>query len=188
MRNYLYILGLGIMFMLSAPHWGHAQVNPDRIPAAMMQESIKAILGKKTQPEWHQFLLSDSLKQELQRQLKAKNKLPDTLFIGRAQTKKGVRFLIPDIAPSRSEYFSYLLFVDSQPEIVAVDVLKYRENYGYQIDYPFFRKQFQGAKNPEKIIFGRTIQNISGATISARSFTYSIRDLLLILNHIELPE
>lgn len=119
--------------------------------------------------------------------MKAKQHVADTLYIGKVSTAKGPRFLIPDTAPSRSEQFSYVLFVDQSKHIAGVDVLEYRENYGYEIDYPFFRKQFEGKRQADKIIFGKTIQNISGATISARSITYSIHDIMLILNHIQLP-
>ncbi|MCB0261140.1 MAG: FMN-binding protein, partial [Calditrichaeota bacterium] len=57
-------------------------------------------------------------------------------------------------------------------------VLIYRENYGGEIDYPAFRKQFRGKQRPQELVLGRSIQNISGATISVRSMTLATRDLL----------
>lgn len=173
--------------LLLLPGLAVAQVNPDRIDASLLPKSVKAILGRESPITWNRIEVPDSVKISLQGKLQMKQQIPDTLFIGTVSTEKGNRYLIPDIAPSRSEQFSYVLYVDSAKNIVGVDVLTYRENYGYEIDYPFFRKQFEGKRQADKIIFGRTIQNISGATISARSITYSIHDLLLILNKIQLP-
>lgn len=164
-----------------------AQVRPDAIPSKLMDKSIRAVLGTRQSPEWKAIAVPDSIRRSLEGQLKIKGQVPDTLHIGIIQRDGSKNYIIPDIAPSRSEKFSYVLYIDSSPKIVGVDVLQYRENYGNEIDYPFFRKQFHGKQQPDKIIFGRTIQNISGATISARSITYSVHDLMLMLNQITLP-
>jgi len=179
-----------VLFLFSIilfPGLIQAQVNPERMNADLLQKSVKAVLGTDHAVSWHRVAVPDSVHKTLRGQLKSKQQVADTLYIGKVSTNKGPRFVIPDIAPSRSEQFSYVLYVDQSKSIVGVDVLEYRENYGYEIDYPFFKKQFEGKQQADKIIFGRTIQNISGATISARSITYSIHDLLLILNHIQLP-
>jgi hypothetical protein len=144
-------------------------------------------LGSEKAIEWHEVLVSDQLTAKVKKQLKAKSEVADTLFIGTVTTGKEIQFILPDIAPSRSEKFSYLLYFNESKEITGVDVLEYRENHGYEIDYSYFRDQFKGKSNPRRITFGRTIQNISGATISAQSLTNSIHDLLLIINEIELP-
>lgn len=164
-----------------------AQVNPQKMNEALLNESVEAVVDSREPVEWHKVEVPENVKSPVRKQLKIKSAVPDTIFIGKVSTANGIRFLIPDITPSRSETFSYVLYVDQNKEIVGVDVLEYRENYGYEVDYSYFREQFKGTKNPEKIIFGRTIQNISGATISARSLTYAVHDVLLILNEIQLP-
>lgn len=164
-----------------------AQVRPNAIPQKLISKSIRAVLGTKQSPNWQTIEVTDSTRRSLEGQLKIKGQVPDTLHIGLIQAEGAKNYIIPDIAPSRSEKFSYVLYIDSAHEIVGVDVLQYRENYGNEIDYPFFRKQFYGKRQADEIIFGRTIQNISGATISARSITYSVHDLMLILNQITLP-
>jgi len=178
---------LFLFCIILLPVLTQAQVNPDRINTNLLQKSVKAVLGTDHTITWHRVGMPDSIQKALSGYLKAKHQVADTLCIGKISTTKGIRYLIPDVAPSRSEQFSYVLYIDPSKSIAGVDVLEYRENYGYEIDYPFFRKQFEGKQEANKIIFGRTIQNISGATISARSITYSIHDLLLILNHIQLP-
>lgn len=175
------------MIVLGYPMQLKAQVNPDQISNRLLDESVKAVLGTDQSPKWHKVAVGDSTIASLQQQLKAKAAVPDTIYIGTVSAEQGKQYILPDIAPSRSEKFSYLLYVNGQKRITGVDVLEYRENYGYEIDYSFFRNQFHGKSKAEDIIFGRSIQNISGATISARSLTNSVHDLMLIINHIQLP-
>ncbi len=163
-----------------------AQVPPDAIDASLLKESQKAVLGSESEIDWKRIPVNPSQKEKLKGKLKMKSQVPDTLHIGSVESEGKLYWIIPDIAPSKSEKFSYLLFLNADKEIEDVDVLEYRENYGYEIDYSFFRKQFRGKDKAEEIRFGRTIQNISGATISARSLTYSVSDLMNIVQVMEL--
>lgn len=176
--------GLFALGILTGPSVTMAQVAPDAISAQLLRKSVRAVLGTEQDVHWRAIPLADSTKQAVRPQLKNTQTLPDTLYAGQVQTEHGPRFLIPDIAPSKSETFSFVLYLDERGTIVDVDVLTYRENYGYEIDYPLFRKQFRGTSTPDDVIFRRTIQNISGATISARSLTYAVRDLLTLVNHL----
>lgn len=164
-----------------------AQVNPEKLDQSLIEESIQAVLGTEDEVKWHQIEVPDKVQKALNGQLKIKSGIPDTLFLGTVADDKSKHYILPDIAPSRSEQFSYLLYFDASKKITGVDVLDYHENYGYEIDNGYFRDQFKDKSNADKIIFGRTIQNISGATISARSLTNSVHDLMLIINQIQLP-
>lgn len=163
-----------------------AQVPPAAIEASLLKESQKAVLGSEAKIEWKRIPIDTVQQEKLQDKMKMKLQVPDTLYIGSVTSGGSNYWIIPDIAPSRSEKFSYLLYLNSEKEIEDVDVLEYRENYGYEIDYSFFRKQFHGKSKADQIRFGRTIQNISGATISARSLTYSVSDLMHIVQVVEL--
>lgn len=160
-----------------------AQVPPKALNQKLLQKSLKAVLGTSGPPEWQAIAVSESDKKELKPHVKLPRRMEDTLHVGRVVSDSDTFYVMPDVAPSKSEVFSYVLYLDTRLEIYDVDVLKYRENYGYEIDYPLFRRQFKGRKDPKQIIFGRTIQNISGATISARSLTYAVHDLLVLARH-----
>jgi len=162
------------------------QVSPDSLSADRIQESIAAVLSDDHTVTWRAVPLPDTAKGAIQPQLKGGSALPDTLHVGYVQTEEGERFLIPDVTPSKSKTFSLLLYLDGSGSVIDADVLKYRENYGYEVDYSAFRRQFQGKTRPEEVQFRRTIQNISGATISARSMTHAVHDLLAVVNRVGL--
>lgn len=175
-----------ILLLFTVPALANAQVSPDAVNKDLLTESVDAVLGKGHKIKWIQKPVPESIKKSLEKNFKIKQSVPDTLYVGKVQVQDERRYLIPDIAPSKSEKYSFVLYLNGKKEVVDVDVLEYRENYGYEIDYEFFREQFHGKKNPQKVRFGRTIQNISGATISARSLTYAVHDLLTIIQKIDL--
>lgn len=163
----------------------NAQVPPDSLSAARIQQSVEAVLGGNHSVTWIPHPLSEADEKAIRSKLKGTASLPDTLHVGRVSTDEGIRFILPDAAPSKSKTFSLLLYLDETSSVVDVDVLKYRENYGYEVDYPMFREQFQGKNQPGEVQFRRSIRNISGATISARSMTHAVHDLLVIANQVD---
>ncbi len=172
----------GLLCLLALwPAMVRAQAPPEAVGRAALEASIRAVLGVEGPVTWTAVPLDAELRERLKPKLKRRRTLPDTLYIGRVDTPDGPRYLIPEEAPSRSEVFSFVLYLDPDGAIVDVDVLQYRENYGDEIDYPLFRKQFRDRKKAGEIRFRRTIQNISGATISARSLTYAVHDLMVLV-------
>ncbi|PCI93131.1 MAG: FMN-binding protein [Flavobacteriales bacterium] len=71
--------------------------------------------------------------------------------------------------------FDYMVVFDKDLSILKIKVLVYREEYGGEIGSSRWLKQFKGKTDPKTMKFGHDIQNISGATISARSLTEDVK-------------
>jgi len=74
--------------------------------------------------------------------------------------------------------FDYMVVFKKDLSILKVKLLVYREEYGGEIGSNRWLKQFIGKKDPKKMKFGHDIQNISGATISARSLTEDVKKVV----------
>ena len=78
--------------------------------------------------------------------------------------------------------FDYLVVFDDHMILKKIKILAYREDYGGEISSKRWLKQFIGLTNHNRIEYSKDIKAISGATISARSMTNSINDLLKSLS------
>ncbi len=81
-------------------------------------------------------------------------------------------------APSKTAQFDYLVLLDKDLIVLKSKVLIYREEYGGEIGSTRWLKQFIGKKGGDELKYGDNIIAISGATISVRSMTNAMNDLL----------
>ena len=81
-------------------------------------------------------------------------------------------------APSKTDNFDYLVLLDKNLVVLKTKVLIYREEYGGEIGSKRWLTQFEGKTQHDQLKFGDNIVAISGATISVRSMTNAMNDLL----------
>mgnify|MGYP000501211440 CR=1 FL=1 len=60
-----------------------------------------------------------------------------------------------------------VLIADNQ--VVSVTILAFRESRGWEVKFPFFTQQFVGMQLSDKQKLDRSIDNITGATLSVRA-------------------
>ena len=81
-------------------------------------------------------------------------------------------------APSKTDLFDYLVLLDNELVVLKTKVLVYREDYGGEIGSKRWLKQFIGKTQNDDLRYGDNIIAISGATISVRSMTTAVNNLL----------
>jgi hypothetical protein len=74
-------------------------------------------------------------------------------------------------------------FIIEDCKIVSVHVLVYRESHGWEIKYPSFRDQFGGIGMQKNLKLDKSIDGISGATMSVSSMRTMAR-LALAMNEL----
>lgn len=85
-------------------------------------------------------------------------------------------------APSKTATFDYMIIFDENYVIQKSKVLIYREEYGGEIGSKRWLRQFNDKDiSSEKLVYGDNISAISGATISVRSMTNAINEVLISL-------
>lgn len=101
--------------------------------------------------------------------------LSDDLKVWRAAS--GGWFIIDEVV-GKHEFITYALSLDATGGVKDIEVLDYRETYGYEVREPAWRAQFVGKHQGAKLKLGDDIRNVSGATLSCKHVTDGIRRLL----------
>ena len=85
-----------------------------------------------------------------------------------------VGYLAVTDAPSKFHTFDYYILFDNKAEILKVEILHYRENWGAEICSPKWLKQFIGIDTENSQAYNNGIDGISGATLSVNSLKYDL--------------
>jgi len=89
-------------------------------------------------------------------------------------------------APSKTATFDYLVLFDENFIISKSKVLIYREEYGGEIGSKRWLRQFDGESTASsELKYNEEIIPIAGATISVRSMTQAMNDLLVSLRKLQ---
>jgi len=105
----------------------------------------------------------------------------DTQKMWRAQ--EGTRFLgwcIEDEVLGKHEFIRWVLALNADGTVKQVEILDYRETYGYEVRNEKWRAQFAGKDSKSKLKLDDDIKNISGATLSCRHITDGVKRLLAL--------
>lgn len=94
------------------------------------------------------------------------------------ENKLTIGYLYVSEAPTRYATFDYMLITDTVPAIKEVSVLRYTESHGGEITNRRWLKQFIGCTPEKNIHYGRTVDAVTGATISANSLTLAVKQAL----------
>lgn len=79
------------------------------------------------------------------------------------------------------EYFDYLIVFDSGLTVQQVKVYNYQATHGQEVTNKGWLKQFQGYNGSRPLTVGKSIDAISGATVSVREITSDIQEKTQLL-------
>ena len=79
-------------------------------------------------------------------------------------------------AKGRHDYFDFLMWYSSGMSVKLVKVVSYSSDHGSEISGKNWLLQFAGYSG-NKLIYGKDIQAISGATISGKAITSKIEEI-----------
>ena len=72
------------------------------------------------------------------------------------------------------EYFDYFVITDKNLQVLKVSIYNYQATQGQEVMSNGWLSQFVGFSGQEKLVYGKDIQAISGATISANAMNDDI--------------
>ena len=75
------------------------------------------------------------------------------------------------------EYFDYFVIFNLDYQITKITIFNYQATHGHEVCAPTWLKQFYGYNGEKKLVVGKDIDAISGATTSVNSFTTDIQEV-----------
>jgi Na+-translocating ferredoxin:NAD+ oxidoreductase RnfG subunit len=87
-------------------------------------------------------------------------------------------FFIVDEVVGKHEYITYAAGLNPDGTVKQIEIMTYRESYGYEIRNADWRAQFVGKNSPAPLKLDKDIKNISGATLSCRHITEGVKRIL----------
>jgi Na+-translocating ferredoxin:NAD+ oxidoreductase RnfG subunit len=87
-------------------------------------------------------------------------------------------WLLVDEVIGKHEIIQYALGLNADGSVKQLEIMDYRESYGFEVRSPGWRKQFVGKTAADPVQLNRDIGNISGATLSSRHVTEGVKRLL----------
>ena len=87
-------------------------------------------------------------------------------------------FFIVDEVVGKHEYITYAAGLNPDGTVKQIEIMTYRESYGYEIRNADWRAQFVGKNSSAPLKLDKDIKNISGATLSCRHITDGVKRIL----------
>lgn len=92
------------------------------------------------------------------------------------KTEQGDWFILDQVI-GKHENIDIAVGLSNDGKVKGIEILTYRETYGYEVAHPKWRAQFHGRDHSQVLKLDKQIKNISGATLSSRHITDGINRL-----------
>jgi len=91
----------------------------------------------------------------------------------------GGLFLVDQVI-GKHDYITYALGLNPDGSVKQLEIMEYRESYGYEVRNPRWRAQFAGKTAASPLRLDDDIRNISGATLSCRHVAEGVKRMLAL--------
>jgi Na+-translocating ferredoxin:NAD+ oxidoreductase RnfG subunit len=91
----------------------------------------------------------------------------------------GGGWLIVDEVLGKHEFITYAVGLNADGSVKQIEIMDYRETYGYEVRNAEWRAQFVGKTSAAPLKLDADIANVSGATLSCRHITDGVKRLLV---------
>lgn len=80
---------------------------------------------------------------------------------------------------------TFLVILNSDGSVNKVEIIKYREQYGYGVKNQNWLQQFMNFNSFSNYTIGKGVQGISGATISANSISKGVKKIVKLFEKVK---
>ena len=159
------------------------------IMAQEIKERTETIItesfGKDVNFTFRKYTLSSNIKRKIENTVKQKF-FKDWLYVYNISVKdSAIAFGFLDNVIGKSMPITFFVLLDVEGNIISTNIIKYREPYGGAVSNENWNGQFTGKNSSSDFTVGRSVNSISGATISVNSVTKGIRKITFLYDEIK---
>jgi Na+-translocating ferredoxin:NAD+ oxidoreductase RnfG subunit len=152
---------------LAAQYFSVASVQKALFPDA--QEFVKRVVH--LTPEQRRFIEAES---------PTRTPMPDQHIWEARAGGTLLGYVVVDQVYGKHEFITYATALAPDGAVKQIEIMDYRETYGYEVRNEKWRQQFVGKKFGAPVKVDADIQNIGGATLSCVHVTEGVRRVLAI--------
>ena len=93
------------------------------------------------------------------------------------RTSNGGLFIVDKVV-GKHEYITIAVGINANGTVKQIEVMEYKESYGYEVRNAAWRAQFVGKNASSPLQLNVDIKNISGATLSSKHITDGVKRIL----------
>jgi Na+-translocating ferredoxin:NAD+ oxidoreductase RnfG subunit len=91
---------------------------------------------------------------------------------------EGGGVFVLDEVVGKHEFITYAVGIDADGHVAGVEIVDYRESYGYEVRNAEWRAQFIGKSTADPLQLTHDVRNVSGATLSCKHVTDGVKRVL----------
>ena len=99
------------------------------------------------------------------------------------RSSHGDWFIVDEVV-GKHEMITYAIGINPNGTIKQIDVLEYKESYGDEVALPSWKDQFIGKTVNSTLKLNKDIQNVSGATLSAKHMTDGVKRVMVMYDQV----
>ncbi len=146
---------------------------------------ITESFGKDVNFTFQKYTLPSDIKRKIENTVKQKF-YRDLLYIYKISIQDTViSYGFLDNVIGKSMPITFFVLLDVEGNIISTNIIKYREPYGGAVSNENWNEQFSGKNSNSDFTVGKTVNGISGATISVNSVTKGIRKITFLYEEIK---
>ncbi len=150
-------------------------------------QALKQVFPEATVSRERVFVLADSLRAELARELGYPPREHLVSFHEGFRGEERLGYAIVMNAVGKTLPITFMVGIRVDGTVDQVLLMAFREPRGYEVERAVFRRQYRGKSVVDPIRRGRDIRNISGATLSVDAMSRGVKRALVLYEHLLAP-
>jgi Na+-transporting NADH:ubiquinone oxidoreductase subunit C len=152
-----------------------------------VEQAQRLMFGAGASFERRDVTLSQEMAREIEKNSGVKvSRLQQPWWRVSGQGTAGGHFIVDEVI-GKHEFITYAVALGESGAVRQIEILDYRENYGFEVRNPAWRAQFVGKTRADPLSLDADIRNISGATLSCRHISEGVKRLLATYEYLWRP-